>query len=102
MLGFPFAVLDELNSGESLLAQLSPTHLPTIFAAFVLFVAASLVPVLKDNHDESFGPFNPKVDFAVLGRCMYSCRRAWRAMGKKIGITTTTTGALLPSHRSTP
>ena len=79
MLGFPVAVLDELSSGESLLAQLSPTHLPIVFAAFVLFVAASVVPIVKEDQDESFGPFNPKVSRCGWRACKADCMCACTA-----------------------
>ena len=65
MLGFIAAVAAELSSGQSVLAQLRDAPTP-ILGAFVLFAAASLVPILKGaNLKESFGPFNPSVSHTV-------------------------------------
>lgn len=61
MLGFVAAVSAELASGEGVLRQWSQE--PTgIFMAFVLFMAASLVPLTRGAKEEAFGPFTPAAE----------------------------------------
>eukprot|EP00798_Chlamydomonas_sp_ICE-L_P025159 gene25159-biopygen19631 len=58
MLGFIAALGAELSSGESVLAQLgdAPMLIP---ATFMLFIAASIIPITKNLKPEAFGPLTP-------------------------------------------
>ena len=66
MLGFIAALFAELSSGESVLRQFADE--PTgIILTFILFSAASLVPVFKGAKAEAFGPFTPSAEM-INGR----------------------------------
>lgn len=61
MIGFISALGAELGSGESVLRQLSDE--PTgIILTFILFSAASLIPLLNSTKREAFGPFTPEAE----------------------------------------
>jgi hypothetical protein len=71
MLGFVAAAGAELSSNEAVTAQISDAAGP-IAGAFALFIAASLIPMLKGAKLESFGPFTPNAEMlngraAMLG-----------------------------------
>lgn len=71
MLGFVAAVGAELSSGESVLKQVGDAPL-AIAATFLLFTAATLVPIFKNAKPEAFGPFTPVAEMtngraAMLG-----------------------------------
>lgn len=66
MLGFVAAVGAELASGKGVLSQIGQE--PTLITlTFVLFAAASLVPLLKNDKEERFGIFTPKAEL-INGR----------------------------------
>lgn len=61
MLGFVAALAAEVSSGEPVLRQWAEE--PTgIAAAFLLFMAASLVPAFSGKNDASLGPFTPQAE----------------------------------------
>lgn len=61
MLGFVAALFAELSSGESVLRQWADE--PTgIALTFIIFSAASLVPLLSSTKREAFGPFTPDAE----------------------------------------
>jgi type IV secretory pathway VirB2 component (pilin) len=60
MLGFVAAVGAELATGEGVLTQLKEAP-GGIAAAFMVFIAASLIPMLSGSKETSVGPFNAKV-----------------------------------------
>ena len=71
MLGFVAAAAAELSSNEPLSQQVSEASGP-IAGAFLVFIAASLVPLLRGAKLESFGPFTPAAEMlngraAMLG-----------------------------------
>jgi len=71
MLAFIAALGAELSSGESVLRQFADA--PTgVILTFMLFTAASLIPMFKNTKAESFGPFTPNAEMqngraAMLG-----------------------------------
>eukprot|EP00890_Picochlorum_soloecismus_P005805 jgi/Picsp_1/6225/NSC_03579-R1_early light induced chloroplast precursor len=61
MIGFISALGAELGSGESVLRQLADE--PTgIVLTFILFSAATLIPLLNSTKREAFGPFTPEAE----------------------------------------
>ena len=61
MLAFVSAFFAELSSGESVLKQWADE--PTgVLLTFVLFSAASLIPMMNGANREAFGPFSPKAE----------------------------------------
>lgn len=61
MLGFVAALGAELNSGESVVKQLSDE--PTLISlTFIIFAAASLVPAFAQRKPDIIGPFNPQAE----------------------------------------
>ena len=71
MLGFVAAAGAELSTNEPLQQQISEATGP-IAGAFLLFIAASLIPLAKGAKLEAFGPFTPKAEMlngraAMLG-----------------------------------
>ena len=71
MLGFVAAAGAELATNEPLLQQISEAKGP-IAGAFLLFIAASLIPLAKGAKLEAFGPFTPAAEMlngraAMLG-----------------------------------
>jgi hypothetical protein len=61
MLAFVSALFAELSSGESVLKQWGDE--PTgVLLTFVLFSAASLIPMMNGANREAFGPFSPKAE----------------------------------------
>jgi hypothetical protein len=71
MLAFVAALGAELSTGESVLTQFSDAPTGIIFT-FILFSAASLIPMFKNKSREAFGPFTPEVEItngrsAMLG-----------------------------------
>lgn len=71
MIAFVAALGAELSSGESVLKQFSEAP-AGILATFVLFSAASLIPIFKNQKREAFGPFTPNAEIqngraAMLG-----------------------------------
>jgi len=61
MLAFVSALFAELSSGESVLKQWADE--PTgVLLTFVLFSAASLIPMMNGANREAFGPFSPKAE----------------------------------------
>lgn len=61
MLGFVAAVGAELSTGQRITAQLHDTPV-AIALAFIVFAAASLIPMLRNKKVESAGPFTPKAE----------------------------------------
>lgn len=71
MLGFVAAAGAELSSNDTITAQVSEASGP-IAGAFLIFMAASIIPFIKGAKLESFGPFTPNAEMtngraAMLG-----------------------------------
>jgi hypothetical protein len=61
MLAFVAALGAELSSGESVLRQWAEE--PTgVTLTFVVFIAASLIPLINSVKREAFGPFTPAAE----------------------------------------
>ena len=61
MLAFISAFFAEISSGESVLKQWGDE--PTgVLLTFILFSAASLIPMINGANREAFGPFSPKAE----------------------------------------
>eukprot|EP00798_Chlamydomonas_sp_ICE-L_P029433 gene29433-biopygen5357 len=61
MVGFVAALGAELSSGESVLRQIGDE--PTLInITFLLFIAASLIPMFQNKKAEAFGPFTPNAE----------------------------------------
>ncbi len=66
MLGFVAALGAELSSGQSVLRQIGDE--PTLInITFLLFIAASLIPMFQNKKPEAFGPFTPNAEL-INGR----------------------------------
>ncbi|KAK9815905.1 hypothetical protein WJX72_011680 [[Myrmecia] bisecta] len=83
MLGFVAAVGAELFTGRNVFQQVS--YAPaTIAATFLLFIVASLIPILKGVPRKGFGIFQPDAEvingrFAMLGFLGIVLIDAWKA-----------------------
>eukprot|EP00798_Chlamydomonas_sp_ICE-L_P015057 gene15057-biopygen24105 len=61
MVGFVAALGAELSSGESVLRQIGDE--PTLInMTFLLFIAASLIPMFQNKKAEAVGPFTPNAE----------------------------------------
>eukprot|EP00798_Chlamydomonas_sp_ICE-L_P025048 gene25048-biopygen19498 len=66
MVGFVAALGAELSSGQSVLRQIGDE--PTLInITFLLFIAASLIPLTKSKKPEAYGPFTPNAEL-INGR----------------------------------
>jgi hypothetical protein len=74
MLGFVAALGAELSTGKGVVEQLDGFAVP-IAATFVLIIAGSLVPLLKNVKPEALGPLTPKVG---CGCCLALPAGFWR------------------------
>merc|ERR1719454_146152 len=61
MLGFISALGAEAASGESIFQQVGDAE-PSILFAFVMFAAASLIPIFKGVKKERFAIFSPEAE----------------------------------------
>ena len=61
MLGFIAALGAEAASGETIYQQIADAE-PSIFFAFIMFAAASLIPTLKGVKKEKFAFFSPEAE----------------------------------------
>ncbi|QDZ21636.1 chlorophyll A-B binding protein [Chloropicon primus] len=61
MLGFIAALGAEASSGESIFQQIGDAE-PSILFAFIMFAAASLIPIFKGVKKESFAFFSPEAE----------------------------------------
>jgi len=61
MLGFIAALGAEASSGETIFQQVGDAE-PSILFAFVMFAAASLIPILKGVKKEKFAFFSPEAE----------------------------------------
>jgi hypothetical protein len=71
MLAFISALGAEISSGESVFAQFKDAPVG-IIGTFLLFTAASLIPIFKNSKPEAFGPLTPHAEMtngraAMLG-----------------------------------
>ena len=71
MLAFVAALGAELSSGESVLRQVADAP-ALIGITFALFIAASIIPIVKNAKREALGPFTPAAELlngraAMLG-----------------------------------
>merc|ERR1719380_368921 len=61
MLGFIAALGAEASSGESIFQQIGDAE-PSILFAFIMFAAASLIPIFKGVKKEKFAFFSPEAE----------------------------------------
>ena len=61
MLGFIAALGAEASSGETVFQQVGDAE-PSILFAFIMFAAASLIPILKGVKKEKFAFFSPEAE----------------------------------------
>merc|ERR1711924_172553 len=61
MLGFIAALGAEASSGETVFQQIGDAE-PSILFAFIMFAAASLIPILKGVKKEKFAFFSPEAE----------------------------------------
>jgi hypothetical protein len=83
MLGFLAAMGAEFASQETVAQQVSEGPKALIFGTFLLFIVASLVPILKGTKKEAFGPFTPAAEMtngraAMLGIAFMLAAEAFR------------------------
>ena len=72
MLGFVAALGAEFASQQTIVQQVSEGPKALIFGTFLLFIVASLIPILKGSKKEALGPFTPAAEMlngraAMLG-----------------------------------
>merc|ERR1719460_1839579 len=61
MLGFIAALGAEASSGETVFQQIGDAE-PSILFAFIMFAAASLIPIFKGVKKEKFAFFSPEAE----------------------------------------
>ena len=61
MLGFIAALGAEASSGETIFQQVGDAE-PSILFAFIMFAAASLIPIFKGVKKEKFAFFSPEAE----------------------------------------